>query len=100
MRITHLIAHFEGPVMSQATCHAAPPPACAAVRARPAAQAGLPARPAITWFGAALDRIARPWRRRAAIRELHRLSDRELSDIGVERGEVEAVVDELMRGRS
>jgi len=37
------------------------------------------------WFAAALARLGRPRRRRGAIRELDRLGDRELRDIGIER---------------
>jgi uncharacterized protein YjiS (DUF1127 family) len=84
--------------MSQATCRAAPPGVCARAAERPAARdPGLPARRAVAWFAAALDRLVRPWRRRMAIRELYLLGDRELRDIGIARGEIEGVVDELMR---
>jgi uncharacterized protein YjiS (DUF1127 family) len=83
--------------MSHAICRVAPSPACAPAGARPAARdPGLPARRGVAWFTVAFDRLARPWRRRAAILELDRLSERELRDIGIERGEVEGVVDELM----
>jgi uncharacterized protein YjiS (DUF1127 family) len=82
--------------MSQATCHAAPLRACTPAVGRARARNALPAQRDLTGFAAALDRLARLWRRRAAIRELDRLSDRELRDIGIERGDVEAVVDELM----
>jgi len=80
--------------MSEATCRAAPPGACVPAGGRAAApEPGLWAWREIAWFATAL---ARPWRRHATIRELHRLSDRELRDIGIERGQVEDVVDELM----
>jgi uncharacterized protein YjiS (DUF1127 family) len=86
--------------MSQATtCPVAPPASCMPAGRGAAARAGRPDRRQITWFAAALDRLARPWRRGAAIRELQCLDDRALRDIGIERGEVDAVVDELMRGR-
>ena len=78
--------------MSHATCHAAPP-ACA----RQSAPYGLPARHHSAWLAAAFERLARPWRRRESIRELQRLSDRELHDIGIARGEIESIVDELER---
>jgi len=82
--------------MSHATCHAAPPPACTPAGERRSAPYGLPAHHHIAWLAAAFDRLARPWRRRESIRELHRLSDRELRDIGIARGEIEGVVNELM----
>jgi uncharacterized protein YjiS (DUF1127 family) len=85
--------------MSQATCLAAPLQACAPAAGRASARNALPAQRDVTGFAAALDRLACPWRRRAAIRELDRLSDRELRDIGIDRGEIDAVVDELMRVR-
>jgi len=83
--------------MSQATCHAAPVQAYAPTAGRASARNAPPVRRDVTWLAAALDRLARPWRRRAAIRELDRLGDRALRDIGIERGDVEAVVDELMK---
>jgi uncharacterized protein YjiS (DUF1127 family) len=41
--------------------------------------------------------LHRPWRRRAAIRELQRCDDRQLRDMGIDRDEIAAVIDELMR---
>jgi uncharacterized protein YjiS (DUF1127 family) len=41
--------------------------------------------------------LYRPWRRRAAIRELQRCDNRQLRDMGIGRDEIAAVVDELMR---
>ena len=66
---------------------------------RTAATPGEPSGRANAWLAAARERLARPWRRRAAIRELVRLGDGALRDIGIERGEIEDVVDELMRTR-
>jgi uncharacterized protein YjiS (DUF1127 family) len=59
----------------------------------------------LAWPGrasvAALRRLfAEGRRRRAAIRELQRVSDDQLRDIGIARGEIEEIVDTLMaRGR-
>jgi uncharacterized protein YjiS (DUF1127 family) len=64
---------------------------------RPATRApGLPAWGYVTRLAAAVARFARPRRRRAAIRDLHRLGDRALRDIGIGRGEIDAIVDEMM----
>jgi uncharacterized protein YjiS (DUF1127 family) len=41
--------------------------------------------------------LYRPWRRRAAIHELQRCDDRQLRDMGIDRDEIAAVIDELMR---
>jgi uncharacterized protein YjiS (DUF1127 family) len=38
-------------------------------------------------------RIAEPWRRRAAIRELERIGPRALRDAGIEPHEIESVID-------
>jgi uncharacterized protein YjiS (DUF1127 family) len=96
----YLIADFEGTVMSQATCLSAPPDACAPGRVRPATRTpGLPARRYVARLAAAVDRLTVHWRRRTAIRDLHRLGDCDLRDIGIERGEIDAVVDEMMEIR-
>ena len=82
--------------MSQATCLCAPSDA----RARPAARpSGRSAWGYVAWLAAAVDRLARLRRRRAAIQDLHRLGDRALRDIGIGRGEIDAIVDEMMEGR-
>jgi uncharacterized protein YjiS (DUF1127 family) len=84
--------------MPQTTCPIAPPAACAPAVGRTTAATST-ARHALAWLAAARERLARPWRRRAAIRELMRLDDRELRDIGLLPADVEAVVDALMRAR-
>lgn len=86
--------------MSQASCPAAPPQVCAPAAGHPVAQdRGPPTWRIVAWFPAALHNLAGPWRREAAIRELRRLKSAELRDIGIERGEVENIVDALMGGR-
>ncbi len=45
-----------------------------------------------------LDKLRTSWRRRRVIRELDRLSDRNLADIGLHRGEIVSVVDRLVAG--
>jgi uncharacterized protein YjiS (DUF1127 family) len=86
--------------MSQAACLCAPPDACAPGRVRPATRtSGLAVWGYVSRLAAALDRLARYWRRRAAIRDLHRLGDRELRDIGIGRGEIDSIVDEMMEIR-
>jgi uncharacterized protein YjiS (DUF1127 family) len=96
----YLIVDFEGNVMSQATCLGAPPSARAPGRLRPATRTpGLPARGYVAWLAAAIDRLTLHRRRRAAIRDLHRLCDCDLRDIGIERGEIDAIVDEMMEIR-
>jgi uncharacterized protein YjiS (DUF1127 family) len=47
-------------------------------------------------LAAALRRIARPWRRAAAIRDLARLDDRLLRDMGIERHAMDDAVDTLL----
>jgi uncharacterized protein YjiS (DUF1127 family) len=59
-----------------------PPTSGSSIRVRPARLFG--------W-------LYRPWRRRAAIRELQRCDNRQLRDMGIGRDEIAAVVDELMR---
>jgi uncharacterized protein YjiS (DUF1127 family) len=56
------------------------------------------------WTPLGWSRVARPirwlrqqWRRGAAIRELQRIDDRQLRDMGIDRNGIEAVIDELMR---
>jgi uncharacterized protein YjiS (DUF1127 family) len=58
-----------------------------------AARAPWPARA----FAVAIRRIIRPWRRAAAIRELSRVSDPLLRDMGVERHAIDEVVDTLLK---
>jgi uncharacterized protein YjiS (DUF1127 family) len=41
-------------------------------------------------------RLADEWRRRAIIRELQRLDDRLLRDIGISRGEIEEFTDAML----
>ena len=83
--------------MSQASCLCAPPDARAPGRVLPATRtSGLAVRRYVIRLAAAVDRLATPWRRRAAIRDLDRLGDRGLRDIGIERGEIDSIVDELM----
>ena len=87
--------------MSKAMSPCYPPAACspAAVRANrlhpPLAWPGRTGLAAVgRWFAAA--RL-----RRGAIRELHRLSDGQLRDIGIARREIDEVVDGLLaRGRA
>jgi len=86
--------------MSQATCLCAPPDARAPGRVRPSTRPpGLQAWGYVTRLAAAVGRLSRPRRRRAAIRDLHRLGDRALRDIGIDRGEIDAIVDEMMEIR-
>jgi len=86
--------------MSQATCPCVPPGACTPGRGRPTTLvSGLQAAHPATWLAAILDRLAAPWRRRTAIRDLHRLGDSDLRDIGIERGEIDSIVDDLMDRR-
>jgi uncharacterized protein YjiS (DUF1127 family) len=40
-----------------------------------------------------------PWLRRAAIQDLQRLGDRQLRDIGIERHEIDAVVDDMLAAK-
>lgn len=47
----------------------------------------MPAMPPL-WLGAAVKRLFRAWRRRRNLRELSRLDDRLLRDIGVKRDDV------------
>lgn len=56
------------------------------------------------WPPLGWSRVVRPirwlrqqWRRGAAIRELQRIDDRQLRDMGIDRNGIEAVIDELMR---
>jgi uncharacterized protein YjiS (DUF1127 family) len=82
--------------MSQTACLCAPPDARAPGRVRPATRtAGLPDLGYLTRLAAAVGRLALHWRRRASIRDLHRLGDCELRDIGIDRGGIDAIIDEL-----
>jgi uncharacterized protein YjiS (DUF1127 family) len=84
--------------MSEAMSSCHPPAAC-----RPApARATLPLIwPGRAWFARARGWFAEGRRRRAAIRELQRVSDGQLRDIGIARDAIEEVVDTLMaRGRA
>lgn len=63
---------------------------------RAAVAAAGAARSAATGLGAAYRGLERWQRRRAAIRELSRLSDHMLKDIGLHRGDIRPVVDELL----
>jgi len=40
-----------------------------------------------------------PWLRHAAIQELRRLDDRDLRDVGIERYEIDAMVDDMLAKR-
>lgn len=40
--------------------------------------------------------MSEPWKRRAAIAELQRFSARQLRDAGIERHEIEALVDDML----
>jgi uncharacterized protein YjiS (DUF1127 family) len=79
--------------MSEAlsTCH--PPAACSAAPARASQPLTWPGR---AWFASARRWLAEGRRRRAAIRELQRMSDDQLRDIGIARDAIEEVVDTLM----
>jgi uncharacterized protein YjiS (DUF1127 family) len=50
-------------------------------------------------FTAALRWPINLWRRAQAIRQLSRLNDRHLQDIGIIRGDIEAIADEMIRRR-
>jgi len=63
-------------------------------RAEPAAEPGF------VRLGHFLHRLCRqvaePWRRRAAINELRRLNTHALRDAGIERHEIESLVDDML----
>jgi len=81
---------------AMSTCH--PPAACSPAPTRVSLPLAWPGR---AWFAAARRWFAEGRRRRAAIRELQRVSDGQLRDIGIARDEIEEVVDALMaRGRA
>jgi uncharacterized protein YjiS (DUF1127 family) len=63
------------------------PPTCATRRARPAGS---------HLFDNLVRRLGDEWRRRAIIRELQRLDDRLLRDIGISRGEIEEFTDAML----
>jgi uncharacterized protein YjiS (DUF1127 family) len=44
-------------------------------------------------------RVVEPWLRRAAIKELRRLSARELRDVGIEPYEIDELVDDMLAKR-
>lgn len=50
----------------------------------------------LSWAGQRLESLRRHQQRRLAIRELSRLSDWRLQDMGIERGQIAQVVDGLM----
>ena len=66
-------------------------------RAEPAAGLG------IVRLGRIVSRLVRligePWRRRAAIQELQRLNTQALRDVGIERNEIESLVDDMLAAR-
>jgi uncharacterized protein YjiS (DUF1127 family) len=76
---------------AMSTCH--PPAACSPAPARASLPLGWPGRTSFTalrrWFSEGR-------RRRAAIRELQRVSDGQLRDIGIARDEIEEVIDALL----
>ena len=81
---------------TMSSCH--PAATCSAAPARATLQLIWPGR---AWFASARRWFAEGRRRRAAIRELQRVSDGQLRDIGIARDEIEEVVDALMaRGRA
>jgi uncharacterized protein YjiS (DUF1127 family) len=82
--------------MSKAISSCPPPAVC-----RPApARASLPlAWPEWRSFAALRRWFAEGRRRRCVIRELQRVSDGQLRDIGIARGEIEEVVDTLLARR-
>ena len=51
------------------------------------------------WITAAAHWAADRWHRLQAVRELNRLGDRHLRDIGIVRGDIEAIVDEMINRR-
>jgi uncharacterized protein YjiS (DUF1127 family) len=68
--------------------------------------AGAYRAPAPAASGTAIGRLAAAvgwfvdqWRRTQAIRELNRLSDHHLRDIGIARADIEAVAEEMIRRR-
>lgn len=50
-------------------------------------------------FAAVFRRLMDQWRRTAVIRQLNRLSDHHLRDIGIERGEIESVAEDMVKRR-
>ena len=84
--------------MAMSSCHPA-------IACRPAAARAGSLRPPFDWPGRTALAALRRWfaaarLRRGAIRELRRLSDGQLCDIGIGRCEIDEVVDELLaRGR-
>jgi len=61
------------------------------------------AEPGIVHLGRCLRRlsqwVAEPWRRRIAIQELQRLNTCALRDVGIERSEIESLVDGMLAAR-
>jgi uncharacterized protein YjiS (DUF1127 family) len=66
-------------------------------------RAVLAAGPGLVRLGHSLRRLCRhvaePWLRRAAINELRRLNAHALRDAGIERHEIESLVDDMLAAR-
>jgi uncharacterized protein YjiS (DUF1127 family) len=77
--------------MSQATSRCTVAGACPAAARAPGFE--------FAWIAAAVQRLADRWRRLQAVRELNRLGDRHLRDIGIVRGDIEAIVGEMISRR-
>lgn len=77
---------------------------CPAPRGYSPAAAGVadrgadrPGRRGVAFLSAAVRWLGDQWRRRAVIGELNRLNEHHLRDIGIERGEIDAVADTIVR---
>jgi uncharacterized protein YjiS (DUF1127 family) len=77
--------------MSQATSRCTVAGACPAATRAPGFE--------FEWTAAAVRWAADRWNRIHAVRELNRLGDRHLRDIGIVRGDIEAIVDEMISRR-